>query len=607
MNRPRFFIADNPLYGPRPRVYNHAANMPSSASQDSGTERKSTIKQSLLIALALLGFCFLANYSLSGLFGVFEDDYLLFLNSQNWTFQAFSKYIHWAFRAAPQGRPLGWALNALVGFITNGDHLDAAYMIGLLILTANAFVLYLVVRRCLDEKAAFIGAVTYLVLPCDLSKMILMHRAFVHLSMSCLLLGLFLFVNQSARSKLLGYVVAGMTLLIWEGFYIPFLFAPLLESLPLKARLRRLVVHGLIWGLTVGAVLLIRYATGEDRVAAMASGGGGMLVRMAQAVMIGPLTGLGTFVLRPWDALVDATAAPKEYGFWCALLVGSVLFCIVSTNADTGASEIKAGIGWAFLGGLLAMVCPYVLMYRPGYFPPNITIGRLSCVHAPSGFGYSLLAAAVYAGVARGMRRSRNVLNVVAALYLGLLAVFSVHIQRSQYVQGWDYQKSVWKDIIALSADVEPQTTILVAIDGVPYSQMFGSLWLSGAAGVNFGRFVVLPKNWKTVPQVNAYYSWCEHVAKPDGMVLKSPSWSPQEWPIIRDGNFIFLQEINGRLVRKTEPVDLFGKMFFPKQPGPAPALQLTALGKRMIGDYDSANWRLLKDALPYPDESKVH
>ena len=574
-----------------------------SHSQDPGAGKAMSVLREIPAVAVVLGVInFFANYLLSPFFGVYEDDYVLFLPSQTWGHHQLAHYLQWCFAEAPQGRPIGWVLNALLGYATRQHSLEAAYAVGWLILTLNAVLLYFVLKRASNWFAALIGSATYLVLPVDLSKMILMHRGYVHCSMTFLLIGLLLYTSGGRGRKVAGFVCAAVSLTIWEGFFLPFLVAPLLEAVPAKKKWKNLIWHTLFFVLVVSLVLGLRYAAGEQRVTAMAGGGMETVKRMIEAMVVGPWTGLSTFVLRPIEVLFFADTIPKVVGLllFCAA-ASAFLFFGIRLNSDRESGWEKAC--FLSLAAVTALIFPYILMFRSDYFPANIAIGRLSCCHAPAAFGYASLTAALAYVSWLIFRRFRRAVVLLLSLYLGSLVAFGIHVQETEYVEGWNNQQFVWRRIIAQCPDVREGMTILLDTDGLPASQGFGAQWPVGAAEESFRDLVQLPVDWSSdsAPRVDGYFPWSDHELKDDTLVLKSPSWAPKAWPTIKDGNFIFLRFKDGDLRRVTEPVALFGKEFQPKPVEEKPPLKLTNLGENLLGTKNSSKWPWFSKALYYP------
>ena len=565
------------------------------------SERSASMKQTLAVFAALGCVGFLANFVLCPFFGIYEDDYTEFIANLSFSRDRLLSYVQWCFSSCFQGRPLGWMLNGVLGYLSKGDALTGGYLIGWLILTLNGLLIFLVLKRVIDARAAFIGALTYLLLPMDLSKQILMHRAFVHLSVTCLCLGLFFYVNREPRSKILSYLVASLSLIIWEGPYIAFLVAPVLESRTMREKIRNSVIHLLVFPIPILTALLLRYFSGEPRVTEMANSGGAMLWKMVQAMIVGPWTGLLMLIVRPVETLGYADAASKLVGL-LAILFCAGAFTFLARTATNRGNQVP--IVWMALSALVAMSAPYILMYRPAYFPPNTSIGRLSAVHAGATLGYSLLTATIASALIKLWPRASSLWQPFVWLYFGLLVAFGFHVQETEYAEGWNAQKFIWQRLIAECSDVTEGGTILLDINGLPASQMFSSIWVVDAAGGEaLSQFVQFPRTWKRMPELNALYSWCQHSEADGFLVLQSPSWDESHWSKLTDGNFIFLRYQDGDIHRIVSPVTIFGKELVPKAITSAPALQLTTVGRQIFAQKTSNTWPFYRKAGYYPSQ----
>jgi len=82
----------------------------------------------------------------------------------------------------------------------------------------------------LGNQPALVAALSYILFPADLSKQILMHRAFVHAANTSVLLGTLLYQRDTPASKFASYVLASLSLIIWEGSFFGFIAAPFLIS-----------------------------------------------------------------------------------------------------------------------------------------------------------------------------------------------------------------------------------------------------------------------------------------------------------------------------------------------------------------------------------------
>jgi len=562
-----------------------------------GVERGNNLK--VLLLLALVSFAGIFLYST--FFGVYEDDYTETLTRilQERTPEFLAGVIG-DLQTAQQGRPLSWALNRILDHpFRHSINLEYGYLAGWVIFTLNAYLIFTLLKKMLNQNAALVGALFLLLLPFDLSKPILMHRAFVYVSMTFLLVGLNLSKSGSRWLQWLAYPVAYLSLVTWEAFYLPFLFAPLLWFEKSKRWVIRAGLHVVIWIAILGLTLLVRYLSGEDRVVALAGGGQGMLGKMLIAVLIGPAAAATATVTRPAEALFHAEPTSLLLGLVAAVAVFHFL-ATVKQSPSVGPRPVDLKFLAAMVAGIAAVLFPYVLMYREGYFPPNTTIGRLSAVHAPAEPGFCILVSGFYFVMEHLLNRFRIVVNSLFAGFFGCLMAFSLHIQKTEYVEGWLAEREIWTQIRGLIPDVKEGMHVIVDVKDLPSSQMFPPWWLVGAFA-SLKKLFVFPKAWQNPPTLALLYSWCEYEKTADSVTLKEPSWRPDFWPTLRSGNFILLREQNGELQRVDDPVEIFGITLAPKPREPAPPLELTSLGRQLLRPKNSLDWPVLRGTFFFP------
>jgi hypothetical protein len=329
-------------------------------------------------------------------------------------------------------------LNAVLDHLLGHSlSLEYSYLAGWLIFTLNANLIFTLLKKVLNQNAAMVGALFLLLLPFDLSKPILMHRAFVYLSMTFLLAGLNLSKSGLKWLQWLAYPVAYLSLVTWEAFYLPFLFAPLLWFEKSKRWVLRAGLHVIIWITILGATLFVRYLSGENRVVALAGGGQGTLGRMLMAVLIGPAAAATATVTRPAEALLHAEPTSLLLGLFAA---AAIFYFLAGSKQSPGAGPRPVDLKFvaAMVGGIAAVLFPYVLMYRPGYFPPNTTIGRLSAVHAPAEPGFCILVSGLYFVMERLLNRFRILVVSLFAGFFGCLMAFHCTSKRlNTWRVGW--------------------------------------------------------------------------------------------------------------------------------------------------------------------------
>jgi hypothetical protein len=551
-----------------------------------------------LLLLALVSFTGIFLYST--FFGAYEDDYPETLPFFQGNTTHFLDTVALFLKNGPEGRPVSWALNVALDYLLGHRlNLEYGYLAGWVIFTLNAYLVFALLKKVLNQNAAIVGALFLLLLPFDLSKPILMHRAFVYLSMTFLLVGLNLSNSRSKWLRWLAYPAAYLSLVTWEAFFLPFLFAPLLWFEKSKRWVIRAGLHVAIWIAMLGLTLLVRYLSGEDRVVALAGGGQGMLSKMLMAVLIGPAAAATATVTRPFEALFHAEPTSLLLGMFVA---AAVFYFLAGSKQSQVVGPLLGNLKFlaAMVAGIAAVLFPYVLMYRPGYFPPNTTIGRLSAVHAPAEPGFCILVSGLYFVMERLLNRFRILVVSLFAGFFGCLMAFSLHIQKTEYVEGWLAERQIWTQIGGLVPDLKEGMHVIVDLPNLPSSQMFRLFWLDSAYA-SLDQLFVFPKEWEHSPSLTGLYSWCDYEKTADSVTLKIPSWVPAAWPTLRSGNFILLREQNGELQRVNGPVDIFGVTLTPKPREPAPPLRLTSVGQRLLGAKDSQDWPLLRGEVFYP------
>jgi hypothetical protein len=263
----------------------------------------------------------------------------------------------------------------------------------------------------------------------------------------------------------------------------------------------------------------------------------------------------------------------------------------------------------ALVAGLLAWSISYLLAFRPDYFPPVVSIGRLSAVHAVGAVGSAIFVAAVFqlilGRVEKGILRTA-LLSIVALLFGGMSA-FAAHVQRTEYVADWSKQQQFWRNLTADIRDVEDGDVIIVELSGdpdaMPITQGEPAFGEVNYPPLALPYFIKFPPVWKDVPRVYGYWAQCEFEDTDKGRKLHTPPWFPSIWPVISDGRFIYFRVEQKRLVRVSEPVNIGGKNFKPR-PKPLqilPPLRTTGVFNKLFRERSSDRWFTLKNARNYP------
>ncbi len=264
---------------------------------------------------------------------------------------------------------------------------------------------------------------------------------------------------HASHRFVLSYLVAATLLLTYESIYLPFIVAPFfLEDQPRKL-VKRLIVHAIIFGAIVGIVFGARAFVGEQRAAETTSHLSEELPKIIWSCVANPALGIWAIVTRPVDALMHSRAE----GYIVAVFAGLTTFFVLRAFRNNGRSSDSApgGVGvpgasgvlprgsarrrtagLILCAGVIAWVIAYVLDFRPDYYPPGVTIGRLSAVHGIAGFGVALVLAAIVWLWADPLRRPYSIVfEIGSSLFIGGLAAFGFHIQSTEYVASWQQQR----------------------------------------------------------------------------------------------------------------------------------------------------------------------
>ena len=559
------------------------------------------------IYLVLVVVCLVGNYFYVSYFGIYEDDYIYTIPALHWSWPDCWAQVRADLVAWPQGRVVAYVCNDLLTWLSaQGSSLELGYAFGAALLATNTLLCYRLAATWFPPLGAFAAAAVYGLNPADTAKVILMHRAFLLLGSTFLLTAL---LSYRARRHWLAYLAAALSLLTYESFFFPFLAAPLLMVSWSEFSWRRLALHGGVCTAILATVVLIRAGMGEPRIIESMGAIGVLAERMSQAVLVGPLTCLQMLIVRPLDAL--RYSGPTQ----CGLMIGLVLVTLaVFPQADTAPSgwrDVRGRLASLLLFGagcLLLFALCYVVTIHRAYYPPVVTIGRLSAVHAPAAIPTGLLVGAIVTALAGAMNRPRVVVATLGLL-VGTLVSVGLEVQRVDYVANWQKQKNYWNELLATSGEWEPGVIVLVEIDGgrgQPATTGFPPVWMANYAPLLGSWLVAAPgrPSPETDPPARVFglYPAIKATTVKAGLQLHTPPWkNATMWPIVREGNFIYYDFADGHLARKTTVVKIANSLLNPKPipDRPVPPWPRTDLYYFLFGP--PARWPTIAGARNYP------
>jgi hypothetical protein len=569
--------------------------------------REFTISSSAIAFLAILLIAFFAHFILFPQFGIYEDDYILTLPLTNISAAGLPGYLWSALTHPTFGRPINFFFRGLIFFATIRDgHLQPGFLFSLLLICANGYLFFLLIRRQLGFRAGFVGSIFYLLYPVDTSRQILMHQTDMHLGATIVLLAFLLFQNQKV---LWAFLVAAISLLVCEWWYLPFLAAPLIFPRRNRVALRDFLLHTVIFFAVAACVFFGRSLSGEQRTHQVMNDVAHLALRILGACSLGPIISAKEAILRPIDGALHAEPYGYFLGVVSAVLLVLVLWHARSIASDERQMEMKKRWLWLmFLGGILAWSFSYFLSFLDDYYPPVMTIGRLSAVHTAGTIGAATCFAICFELAYQALRRRFFwPLVITLSVYFGSLVAFGVHIQITEYVANRNQQKEVWKAIIRQIPDINEGEVVLFEESAdravMPVTEGFGPFAEVNYFPMALPYFVDFPKIWHEIPRVYGVWPGCAFDDVAQGRKLHTPVWAPTIWPVIRDGHFIYLRVEGGQLRRVEGPVQILGREFRPKANSPegAKPLQFSSLFQNIFGEPDSRKWFTVRDAKNYP------
>jgi hypothetical protein len=569
---------------------------------------KSGIKALLIPWTAIGLILFLSHFLFVAEFGLYEDDYFYVLPRLTENFRDFSTFFFYTLMHPGQGRPLfGPFQGALAYFGYHAGGLVFCHLISFVFLWVSAILLYQLLLRKLPQRAAFLGALLLVLFPLDTSRQILMHQMATVIPTAVLLCAFHLYVS---RRFFLSYLVAGVPLLAYESIFLPFIVAPFfLEDQPRKL-IKSLIIHAGIFTVIIGIVFGLRTLFGEPRALETSAHLSEEIPKIFWSCVANPALGVWAIVARPVDALMHSRAE----GCIVALLAGITTFFVLRGLGANGRAEgrerIHHSAAWPILcAGVIAWVIAYVLDFRPDYYPPGVTIGRLSAMHGIAGFGAALVLAALVSLLVDPLpQRFRIGLDVCGALFIGGLAAFGFHIQEAEYVTNWQQQRDFWLGLAPLIQDARAGDNIVLQIEYrrhglIPYTQAFTADEMTVYPNLAFPYFLDFTPDLKHPPTFHGYADYIK-VSEGDGEVLiQSPVFDPQRFAHIRGDNLLFLRAQDGVLQRVGGEITIGGHTMFARPIASVTGnpVKISRLFWELFEPSGSTSWITLRSAKSYP------
>jgi hypothetical protein len=543
----------------------------------------------MAVAIALAITIWIAHFSQSFHFGLYEDDWAFIGQPIAWTWAHFLDWISMCFTAWPQGRPVGFATVATVAYIGSRiGGLELLYCMAFAFHLGNALLLYAIVRRKLSPAPSLCAALAFSLFPSNTSVPLLTNSFFGSLTVFFLLFAIWLYLKGWRAAA---YLVSIGSLLTYESAFLPFFAVPLLLAKPLRQIRRELLKHWAILLAIGGSLFWFRLHIGENKTAAVIKDGlFGTLERIATAMWVGPFTTLRLFFARIITLFHEGDREVWLMVLMVALGLTMVLYFVRTSSSDTleiwpfsltiqrfqfrasltidetSAEALRVGAC-----GFVMLILAYGLAISTFYYPPNIEAGRLTMTHLSAAVGSALLfgaLASMFMDVSQ-CHHKRIWAVLVLACYFSGLAGFHYRVQQD-FRRAWRIQRTFWNSVLRECPDLREGTIIIY--EGA-YPQPRYVLADSWADPLVLGEVYRFPENWKTPPQLfSGSATWVSDVTPVGDQLLWHPP-APFQDEILPRGNVILLRgSPDGELKRITGTIPIKSTAF-PLKPLEPPQL----------------------------------
>lgn len=425
-----------------------------------------------------------AHYFFFREFGLYEDDYAHIATLLGAGWDTIYGIIRWALITMPDGRPIQFAIIPIITYLVPPlGGFSALYLVGWAIVSANAVLIFFLLRRFGAPLFALCGALVFALYPADTTRAFLTHALSYQVSVTFLLLASLAYLNGF---RPLAYILIIGSLFSFEACFLPFLLVPLLQVPWDRKRGREMVFHLSICVALIVGDFLLRRSMGEHRVFAELPPPLTLALKIPSAMVLGPRTSLylGLYrivtTLRALDlstAIVIVLASLVFFfAFWIlsrqnvarndALLAESPR-ARRFISARLYASDTLARFGLRLpLVGLLMLIVSYAFSFT--HYPPTFWAGRLTSVHLTASVGAAILYgwfASVFVSWA-GTKWAFATIALVA-LCLGVWVGAGWLVQQD-FRFAWQQERIFWSQVLKLTPDMDDNTLVFVVADTLP-------------------------------------------------------------------------------------------------------------------------------------------
>ena len=467
---------------------------------------------------------------------------------------------------------LGWRL---------GD-LNGPYWIGFVIGAINVALVYVLLRRVHSKALGVLGGLAYVLYSADTTQAFLTHSLGLQPSITLFLIATHAYLSGKRWTA---YVLAALTLFIYETPYTVFFAVPLLMPKPTRGWVSDLVRHAAILVTILLGVIVWRMLVGDDRIAGLSPL---ELVSVPLLHMLeGPVVSLGTYFYRPIQTLgglsVEIVLVMLMSFVGAGLLLARLSIetpVSLRENLGSAAKEARAGQGlrasarsaWGRLPtelrsllrlasvGFIMLVLAYPLTFTVRAYAIS---GRDTRVHAGGVVGAAILVGSLLLLVLQvaeifGWRRR---VAVLLAAWIGLMTGYGFVIQQD-YRLAWEYQVDFWTDLVQLVPDVGAGTVILVDPKGLMDTVQIGANYWNLPRVLD--QLYEFPEEWKPPPRVIRLASdWDTGILNESGELVLDASTTfapPSTYGTFDPSDVVLVEVVQGEWVRISGPVVIGGR-----------------------------------------------
>jgi hypothetical protein len=389
-------------------------------------------------------------------------------------------------------------------------------------------------------------------------------------------------------------------------------FVPLLaDSQSWSKRFREFLVTSSILAGVLVTILVVRHYMGDPRANTLFDNPSELGMRVITAPWIGLITTLKASIVFPLDALRHGKAA-----LWIEGLITLFIACSILIAGYPGSERSSSQPNIFFRGGPLMIASaamffsPYLYRFIPHYYPPIVDIGRISMLHFPSAIGAALFIGAAIDSLLYRLPKAKYVTLLCCAAYLALLVVFANHVQRSEYARHGRMQQEFAHDVIEQTRDLGDGDIAIVDIetgfdhgaDVRPTTPGHSPFWI---CYTSFGFLKLLnqyPIGWQKPPNLFAFWRTVPTTIQGDAVLLATPPWGTSAQQAgVRDGKFAWLEWVEGRLVRRKEPVIIAGVTLTPKPLDENASIPPPTKFASIYFNLNDTSWPSMEKARNYP------